>query len=246
MCSSDLEWSLLTAEACGDHRLAQFSQRVESMIGNIGEGQRNCGSLDGDAAVSTASSTALPLSDNEVDFVLSSPPYCTRIDYAVATAVELAVLGHPPFCKDSSFGKLRRALLGTVTVPATFPSASPQWGKRCLAFLDELAAHESKASRSYYLKSHRQYYGSLYGSLEELRRVMKPEAQAVLVLQDSYYKDIHNDLPAIVTEMSEGLGMTVLSRTKFASKRTMASVNPRVAPYRDRRDATEEVIHLSA
>jgi hypothetical protein len=40
----------------------------------------------GDAAVEA-------LNRESVDFVLTSPPYCTRIDYTAATRVELAILG---------------------------------------------------------------------------------------------------------------------------------------------------------
>jgi hypothetical protein len=43
------------------------------------------------AEIRWADSTAKVLSPQSVDFVLSSPPYCTRIDYTAATRVELAV-----------------------------------------------------------------------------------------------------------------------------------------------------------
>ncbi|MBC1614419.1 hypothetical protein HB937_13895, partial [Listeria welshimeri] len=35
----------------------------------------------------TADSRVLPLADNSIDIVITSPPYCTRIDYAIATRV---------------------------------------------------------------------------------------------------------------------------------------------------------------
>ena len=42
-----------------------------------------------------ANSSALPGDIKNVGAVISSPPYCTRIDYAIATKPELAVLGCP-------------------------------------------------------------------------------------------------------------------------------------------------------
>ncbi|HET8641928.1 MAG TPA: DNA methyltransferase, partial [Pseudonocardiaceae bacterium] len=44
-------------------------------------------------ALITASSKKLPIRDGSVGLVLTSPPYLTRIDYAVAYARELAILG---------------------------------------------------------------------------------------------------------------------------------------------------------
>ncbi len=40
-----------------------------------------------------ASSDHLPVESSSIDAVITSPPYCTRIDYVVKTAPELAVLG---------------------------------------------------------------------------------------------------------------------------------------------------------
>ena len=45
--------------------------------------------------IEQASSTTLPLLSNSIDAVVSSPPYCTRIDYVRATLPELAVIGFP-------------------------------------------------------------------------------------------------------------------------------------------------------
>jgi DNA modification methylase len=43
--------------------------------------------------IDCASSQSIPLPNSFIDLVVTSPPYCTRIDYAVATSPELALLG---------------------------------------------------------------------------------------------------------------------------------------------------------
>jgi len=43
--------------------------------------------------IERASSDSIPLPNSSIDLVISSPPYCTRIDYAIATSPELALLG---------------------------------------------------------------------------------------------------------------------------------------------------------
>jgi SAM-dependent methyltransferase len=63
--------------------------------------------------VEVAAAENLPVANNSVDFVLSSPPYCTRIDYAIMSYPELAILGCPA---DSRLDALRKRMLGTPTV----------------------------------------------------------------------------------------------------------------------------------
>lgn len=192
----------------------------------------------GQTSIEIASSQSLPLDNCSVRFVLASPPYCTRIDYAVATRPELAVLGY----SDESFKDLRRRLLGTSTVPRVAPNESKKWGQTCLAFIERLRNHKSKASATYYYKNHLQYFEGLYNSLSELGRVLTEDGTCVLVLQDSYYKNIHNDLPRIVKEMAFSNSLKLIRQDDFKHARTMAAVNPSAKVYRKSFSATESVL----
>lgn len=197
----------------------------------------------GQKVIRVASSEQIPLLDDTVDCVLASPPYCTRIDYAVATSPELALLG---YSLDNGFDGLRRQLIGTSTVPRTAPKALSNMGTTCLHFLDALSQHPSKASSTYYYKNHVQYFYSIGASLTEIARVLKPRGQCVLVVQDSYYKDIHNDLPAIVAEMAEFRSLRLRERMDFALTRTLAGVNPGTKEYRTSFSAVESVLSFEA
>jgi tRNA G10 N-methylase Trm11 len=189
--------------------------------------------------VLVASSENLPIPDTSIDAVLTSPPYCTRIDYAVATAAELAVLGYG---RKSGFVDFRRGLIGTSTVPKSVGSPSIDWGQSCNEFLDQLRIHPSKASSTYYYKSHLQYFQGIHQSLQEISRTLKEEGVCVLVVQDSHYKDIHNDLPRIIVEMTHGSGLELKERSDFPLRRSMATVNPRVRKYRKDPSAIESVL----
>jgi len=186
-----------------------------------------------------ASSERLPLQTGSVNFVLASPPYCTRIDYAVATSAELSLLGFGP---GSGFKELRRELIGSATVPKTAPSVSEGWGKTCLGFLEDLRGHDSKASATYYYKNHLQYFRSLAASVLEMGRVLSPGGKCVLVVQDSYYKDLHNNLPVVLTEMATSGGLALEERCDFPLSRTMAGINPGAKGYRASFNATESVL----
>lgn len=189
-------------------------------------------------SITTASSDRLPIANHSVDFILTSPPYCTRIDYAVATMPELALLGYHP---NKEFQQLRRKLIGTTTVPRCVTEPIEEWGKTGCQLLKSVAKHPSKASKSYYYKNYIQYFEAIYDSLSELHRILKPNGICVLVVQDSYYKDIHNDLPQIFIEMAENHQFELGRRVDFGSK-TLARINPSTRQYHPRSQAIESVL----
>ncbi len=195
--------------------------------------------LTGECQIAIGNSQSIANEPQSVDLVITSPPYCTRIDYAVSTAVELAVLG---FCHDDHFDKLRRQLIGTTTVAKEPPTIGIEWGPSCADFLYTLFKHPSRASDTYYFKNHVQYFDAIHRSIREIYRVLKPRGSCVLVLQDSYYKELHNDLPKIATEMAEGIGMEIVQEKSFPLSATMAGINPKVKPYRESCDAVEKVL----
>jgi len=189
--------------------------------------------------IERASSDSIPLLDQSINAVISSPPYCTRIDYAIATKPELALLG----CSmDTDLKALRDHMIGTPTMLKAIPQVQSEWGPTCREFLDAVAAHQSKASKSYYLKYHLQYFDAIYRSLIEIERILAGSGYCTLVVQDSYYKEVHNDLPRIFTEMACSLGWDKLNQLDFNIKRTMAGCNQRAKKYRRHSKATESVL----
>lgn len=191
------------------------------------------------ASLLIGSSEEIPLGDGTIDHVLSSPPYCTRIDYAMATMPELALLGFRP---NSDFGRLRRQMIGTSTVPKEVEGNISEWGSTCASFMMALRKHESKASSTYYFKNHMNYFSRMFRSLRELSRVVKPGGYSTLVVQDSYYKDVHNDLPAIVEEMLMGFGFLPRRRFDYPSRILMANLNSASKRYVRPKVANERVI----
>ena len=217
---------------------AAFQQQVKTMADAIPDDPLT---KDSEVTITLNSSEKIPLSDDTVDFVLSSPPYCTRIDYAFTTRVELAVLGY----KRDEFDQLRRKLIGSATVPKQGSAPKKDWGTTCTRFLEKLKSHPSKASATYYFKNHVQYFGSMYESLGEISRTLKKKGTCVLVVGDSYYKDVHNDLPRIVKEMSHSHDLVLRRSETFRHQQTMARVNPKVRKYRRSVDAIESVLCFS-
>ena len=178
------------------------------------------------ALLLTASSSALPIADSSVDVILTSPPYMTRIDYAVAYARELAIMGHD-ISKDRT---LRQALMGTTLIRQG-ATAEPTYGQLASDLVDAVSRHPSKASSGYYLKQARQYLGDLATSLEELTRVAKPTATMYLVVQDSYYKDVPINLADICIDEAVIRGWTATEVRPFEVNRILTKLNTSAQAY---------------
>ncbi len=192
--------------------------------------------------INRASSSRLPVASGSIDAVVSSPPYCTRIDYVRATLPELAVIGYP---NGMVTRRLREQMIGTPTIDKCANYNSDLWGKTCTRFLSAVERHSSKASSTYYLKHYRQYFASVFTSLVEINRVLKPAGQCVLVVQDSYYKDIKNNVPRMFIEMAAQFGWALNSKKSFHVNQTLAGVNPGVKAYRNTFTATEWALLFS-
>jgi len=76
--------------------------------------------------VADATKDAMPTAS--VDLILTSPPYCTRIDYSAATRIELALL-HPLL--NLKMEDLGRRMIGSTRVPDHDIAVSETWGDTC-------------------------------------------------------------------------------------------------------------------
>lgn len=216
-----------------------FRAAVEALVQQVATNNCTHSPRRADLYLAVGSSEQLPLANHTVDAVVASPPYCTRIDYAVATAPELAILGYH---HHTALKGLRDQMIGTPTMARPPKPVSPDWGKGCLTFLHRVRSHPSRASESYYFRYFTQYFDSLWCSLRELTRVAKNPAYCVIVVQDSFYKEIHNDLPLYCREMIQRLGWTIDHQFNFPIARTMAAVNRQSKTYRGASSAVESVL----
>lgn len=175
------------------------------------------------------------------DFVLTSPPYLTRLDYADATSFVLACLGTSR--GSSAFEHLRRTLMGAPLVRMKeVPEVPDSWPPSIASLLSQVRSHPSKASESYYYKTYWQYFQDARLSLRALRESMKPGSFGALVVQTSYYKNIRVDLPALYVDLatSEGLSSTIAVESPV--KTVISSIHPGTKAYRGVPDYRESVV----
>ena len=218
-----------------DRLIAQFEREVAAMSSLQ---FRGTSAELGVVSVHVGDSTKLPIPASSVDLILTSPPYATRIDYAIATLPELAVLG----VSDAEIRTLRETMIGSAVVRRGDIQSSDAWGPACVTCLDAIGTHDSYAAKSYYHRNLIQYFSGLHASIVELDRVMRRGGNAVLVVQDSFFKDVHIDLAQIVREMGEALGWMFSSRHDYAAVRNLGRINPKA--IQKRHAAIESVVHF--
>jgi len=192
----------------------------------------------GDSRILLSDTATMTLGSESIDLALTSPPYCTRIDYTAATRIELAVLAPLLTTGARALGK---QMIGTTQVPGETIDVDPSWGRACASFLKQLKRHPSKASGGYYYRTHLDYYDKMSRSIARLASALKPGGRAILVVQDSYYKELHNDLPKIISQMGRAHGLSLKQRKDF-HLRSMSDINPGRLSYTRPSGATESVL----
>ena len=193
----------------------------------------------GSVTLHLGDSTNCHVDDETINLVLTSPPYCTRIDYTSVTRVELAILS--PLIETSVL-ELGIQMLGSTRVPQSPIEPRDAWGSTCLKFLEQVERHPSKASSGYYKKTHLDYFDKIDRAIHSFSKALVAGGTAICVVQDSYYKEIHNDLAKILTQMAEHHSLRIRRREDFKLAATLASSHPTVTKYVRPRGATESVL----
>lgn len=176
-----------------------------------------------DAIVNFGDSRKLPMDADSIDTVLTSPPYCTRIDYVVSARSELAFMG----LTHQEVKELREVCVGGPVVRRPISLGIDDIRNTCaLDLLQRIAVHDSKAASTYYLKYYLNYFSDIEASCRELDRVTKSSGKVGLVVQDSYFKNIHIDLQGVVTSIMNDAGRSLDQRFDFPVGATRTSLNP--------------------
>lgn len=218
--------------------LTHWAKTVTSMADDL-EACSNA-HINNDIQIINGDSRQLPLQDNSVDLVITSPPYCTRIDYVINTSFELATLeiGEP----HAQFDDLRRGSMGTPLARKASPACATNFPDLVAETLSAIKAHPSKASSTYYYKTYAQYFTDAINSLKEIKRTLKPKKTAFLVVQSSYYKDIFVDLPELYINMAESLNMNASIAIDIDVTKFLSQINSRSTAHRKTTKHKESVI----
>jgi hypothetical protein len=182
------------------------------------------------------SSEELSIEDSSVDCVLTSPPYCTRIDYVIQSRPELEAIGATP----KRLRKLREHTTGTPTINAAKVEPVNHDVKLLLGII---CKHDSYAAESYYLPFFQQYFASLERSMAEISRIMRKGRYAGIVVQPSTFKDVSIDLPCIVASIAADHKLEIHETQAWAA-RDFRAVHTGSRRYMPDREIQEHLVVL--
>jgi hypothetical protein len=169
---------------------------------------------------------------------LTSPPYLNRLDYVNPTLPALEGLG---FGSAEHVEALRQRMMGTAKMRAV--AAVPAFASATANdFIEAVTKHPSKASGTYYRRFFCQYFVDLDEFFIWLSRVATPDVFGMIVLQDSYYKEIKIPLSEIAIEMAQSKGFNVEVMASETHSRHMGRINPHQSAYVPEKSLTEFVL----
>ncbi len=178
--------------------------------------------------------------NKSIDCIITSPPYLNRLDYIINHLPEISILsGFLP----TEIEELRRRMMGTTKMTGN-GDPSPDWGPACRDLLEQIRNHPSKASGTYYYRFHYQYFDTLKAIFNKLREVCKKNARGLLVVQDSYYKDIRIPLIEIMREMGKETGINISEIRTEHIRGHMGTISPAQKTYVPTKILKEHVLLL--
>lgn len=181
----------------------------------------------------------LPIRAKSVDRIVTSPPYLTRIDYAISTAPEMAAFGG-----DDLVTFVRHATMGAPVITKNGRCQKQEWGPLCNSVLDAVKNHPTKAASSYYWKNIVQYFQDLDAALDEVVRVLKSGGKGLIVVQSSFFKEIEIPLGDIYVQMAEARGLSSHIAFREEVRGHLAHVNTRSNVYKANKIFFEDFVFI--
>lgn len=148
--------------------------------------------------ISFGNAQDLPLRDNAVDLIVTSPPYASNaIDYMRAHKFSLVWLGYPI----TDLGQRRREYIGGEALTAFQFEDLPS---TAATVVNELGSVDRKKGRVLH-----RYYSEMARTLGEMHRVLKPGHAAIVVVGNSIMRGIDTRTEACLADIGQAIGFHV-------------------------------------
>ena len=177
-----------------------------------------------------ADAQALPLAEDSVDLIVTSPPYAANaIDYMRAHKFALVWLGHAI----EALGARRRTYIGSDAAAGFAFEQLPPATQKVIASLAALDAKKARALR--------RYYSEMTRALREMQRVLCPGAAAIVVVGSSVLRGMDVRTPHCLAEIGRSLGFELphIGRRRLERDRRMMPA----AAQRDSRSQIQRRMH---
>lgn len=143
-------------------------------------------------------SQKLPLADNSIDLIVTSPPYSSNaIDYMRAHKFSLIWFGFPI----EELSDKRKDYIGGEAISNFDFEELPIYAE---SIINKIQLKDHKKS----LVLHR-YFSEMTRVLKEMHRVLKPGRVSIIVVGNSIIRDIDAEIPYCLSEIGKNVGFKV-------------------------------------
>ena len=156
----------------------------------------------GDSRIIAADARALPLPDDSVDLIVTSPPYANALDYMRAHKFSLAWLGDPI----PSLTQLRAQYIGSESMGYKAGQAAAELPASVQAVVDQLAGKDVAKSRVL-----RRYFVDMSAAIGEMARVLRRGAAAIIVIGPSVMRGILIPTHQCLADIAASAGLDVVA-----------------------------------
>ncbi len=203
--------------------MADYLQRLE----RAGNGTPEVRLLGEDAR-------CLPLENQPVDLVFTSPPYCSALDYTRAHMFAVAWMPEVLGTSIAGYRELGRRYVGTDRAPlAEMSPLRPRLPRLGHAPIDELVRELSATDLKRAWIVHR-YFREMASVLTEAGRVVRPGGHVVLVICPSNIRKVEIPTHRLLATLAEAVAplgtVEVLERTINERRRLMPYVEATFGP----------------
>jgi SAM-dependent methyltransferase len=174
--------------------LAEYARRLRKSVAGLGELGRH---MSGTACTLHADARGLPLADEVVDLIVTSPPYANAIDYMRAHKFSLVWLGR----RIGELSEVRAQYIGAERVRAGELRALPELSA---AMVERLAALDGGKARVLH-----KYLCDMLLALREMHRVLKHDAAAVVVVGTSTMRGLNVETHECLAELGVAAGFVL-------------------------------------
>jgi hypothetical protein len=175
--------------------IEEFAKRLRKNVASIEQSEQR----DGQIAIVYGDARSLPLQDNSIHLVITSPPYAgDAIDYMRAHKFSLVWFGYPVGVLASH----RRAYLGSDTLRPAAEEPLPAPVERVITAVGEVDTHKARVLD--------RYYRDMMLTMREAYRVLQPGRCAIFVVASSRMRGVDTRAGECLGEIAQSVGFRVV------------------------------------
>ncbi len=198
----DLDGKIIHEEKVKEKRRPYVTKRLRSTFDEFGKrceaNMRNLLDMSSKGYVSFGNAESIPLADNSVDLIVTSPPYASNaIDYMRAHKFSLVWMW---YSVEELGNKRKEYIGGDATSNITFETLPPKTSD----LLEQISVKDKKKG----LVVHR-YYSEMTRVLKDTFRVLKSGKAALFVVGSSIIRGVDTETHLCLSEIGETIGFEV-------------------------------------